>query len=87
MHEEEHMSDPSNGGVSEKSKCYAPVFTANNAFACFFLAIYIAIVVALLIIATLGLIFLSAKGRCLIKGLLYRSKYCTTGNSNPTLEI
>jgi hypothetical protein len=68
-------------------KCSAPVFGASSFPACVILTIIYALLIVLLIVGTLGLIFLSAKGRCVIKQLQFRIRYCTEGNRYPERHI
>ena len=68
-------------------KCYAPVFRGNNIPACVFLRILFTLVIMMLIIGTLGLILLCAKGRCLIKQYQFRIIYCRQGNKDPNRLI
>ena len=65
-------------------KCYAPVFSGSNIIACIYLAIIFSLIIALLIIS---LVWLTAKGRCLIKQYAFRMNHCREGNSNPNLLI
>jgi hypothetical protein len=65
-------------------KCYAPVFTKNNAFVCVFLNIIYAAVILLLIIT---FVWLTPQGRCLIKQYNYRIQHCRDGNDNPNVPI
>ena len=77
-------------GTDEEAKtfkCYAPVFRKNNCFACVFLALIYLFVIAYLLIVTLGLILITNKGQCIIKGLLFRIKNCCKGNTDPNLVI
>lgn len=67
--------------------CYAPVFRANNFFACVILQLIYTMVIILLIIGTFFLILLFESGRCTIRKYRFRMKYCTKGNDNPNLEI
>ena len=73
--------------MREIDECHAPVFNANSGCACLFLTIIYALTIMLLIIGTLGLILLSARGRCLIKQYQYRIRNCTKGNQNSNLLI
>ena len=77
------MSDPG----MKKSTCYAPVFSANHFFACIFISFFYILLAAMIILATFGLILLCAAGQCLIKGFLYRAKYCTVGNNDSNKPI
>jgi hypothetical protein len=63
--------------------CYAPVFRSRSRVECIFVKLFTAILIAMLILATIGLILLFPEGRCLIRQLLFRANYCTKGNTDP----
>jgi hypothetical protein len=68
-------------------RCYAPVFEGHSILECLFLIIAIILLIVALIVGTLGLILLSAKGRCVIKQYQFRMSHCCQGNDNPKLPI
>lgn len=75
----------------KKSVCYAPLFKANNCWACLWITIiYIMVIVLLtimLIIATLGGPEAIRKIACQIKQYAYMIKYCRRGNSDSNIVI
>jgi hypothetical protein len=64
-------------------KCHAPVFSGESSFTCCMRALIYGAIIVLLLLATLCLILLSEKGRCLIRQYQYKIKHCHEGNSNP----
>ena len=62
--------------------CYAPVFAGSNLLVCLFL------VIAYLLVLIILLVFAWIPGvRCTIKKLAYRITHCSSGNSDPCLEL
>jgi hypothetical protein len=73
--------------MAEEFKCYAPVFKGHHPIICAILRTFYLAAITALIVGTLGLIFLSAKGRCLIRQYLFRISFCVKGNGDPNLPI
>ena len=71
--------------------CYAPVFTPNSGWACWWLILIYTLVIVylaiMLVIALLGGPKAVSHIACLIKQYVYRIANCMRGNDNPTLEI
>ena len=67
--------------------CYAPVFPPTHWFICAFRNAILGLMLAMVIIGSFGLIFLSEKGRCWVARMRFRIKHCQKGNNNPRLVL
>ena len=71
--------------------CYAPVFSPNHWWACFWLMIIYTLVIVyltiMLIIAMLGGGDAVRTIACMIKQYAFRMKYCRQGNDDPNKQI
>ena len=73
--------------MCQAKPCHAPVFRANDFPTCVGLKILYSFLIAMLILATLGIILLVPDGRCLIKQYRFRITHCEKGNRDPNILL